>query len=469
MADYFPEYSAWLSQFELLKECCDIPGTVTFCQEHPGTVNNRKHNLQGNCFLHQIAFWGVSQDIVEQFMHLGSDPTLRNYNNDTPMDMATREGHANTAQAFREVFGEPQACDQQKADFLTAAKTGDFVKCFDLLRAHPWLRNVQSYKGWSVLHQAAYHGVSSRLLTRLLDLGVSEDLKTVEGATFLDILQEHHPNHGFLANSESPSASRLGVGSPVMLKGGGRGVLSSVSDHFVQVQLQSGEVVDCLRWQVCRVPASMQDDADDLIGMHCLSCWSGIPPTWTVGADCQGEPHGLCAECRNAWMWSQYNACNVPLRCTECDSICSTDHLRTLITRGTLRSWEEQKDMFHTSMSYEEFLQALDNRLAEMGDIETRVSLIRELINNHETTPEPIMYCDVEGAPAFRVCRRCASVIEYESQCKHMTCRCGYSFCWLCTREEDEHQDGDWCYTRPCEIAPRESEEVIRHILHNPR
>ena len=154
MAEIFPEYDAWLAKYESLKNLCDIPGSITFCQQHPGTINNRKHNLQGNCMLHQIAYWGVGQDIVEQFMQLGSDPTLRNFDGETPVDMAVKEGRGNTADAFRQVFGEMEDCERQKAIFLSAAKNGDFVTCFRTLQQHPWLRNAQSHRGWSVLHQA---------------------------------------------------------------------------------------------------------------------------------------------------------------------------------------------------------------------------------------------------------------------------------------------------------------------------
>ncbi|CAE7192847.1 ARI4 [Symbiodinium natans] len=79
---------------------------------------------------------------------------------------------------------------------------------------------------------------------------------------------------------------------------------------------------------------------------------------------------------------------------------------------------------------------------------------------------------EVAGAPAFRVCPRCASVIEYESQCKHMTCRCGHSFCWLCTKDAGQHAasgDLDWNINFSCPIAPVQSEEEIRQILSRQR
>jgi len=37
----------------------------------------------------------------------------------------------------------------------------------------------------------------------------------------------------------------------------------------------------------------------------------------------------------------------------------------------------------------------------------------------------------------WRTCRRCHSVVEKAGGCNHMTCHCGFHFCWLCEQEVD--------------------------------
>ena len=37
-----------------------------------------------------------------------------------------------------------------------------------------------------------------------------------------------------------------------------------------------------------------------------------------------------------------------------------------------------------------------------------------------------------EGNLKFRQCKRCKFIVERSSGCNHMTCKCGYQFCYIC-------------------------------------
>ena len=62
-----------------------------------------------------------------------------------------------------------------------------------------------------------------------------------------------------------------------------------------------------------------------------------------------------------------------------------------------------------------------------------------------------VYYC-----PAIRACPRCGTLIRHASGCKHMTCKCGCKFCFVCLKAS---QDIQWeCSPYGyCPIAPRQT------------
>lgn len=71
----------------------------------------------------------------------------------------------------------------------------------------------------------------------------------------------------------------------------------------------------------------------------------------------------------------------------------------------------------------------------------------------------------VEGVPTVRCCVKCGTLIQHKNKCKHMVCKCGYAFCFICLKPKaekstnylefgDEWQCGD-AYDS-CEVAPRQ-------------
>jgi IBR domain, a half RING-finger domain len=48
-----------------------------------------------------------------------------------------------------------------------------------------------------------------------------------------------------------------------------------------------------------------------------------------------------------------------------------------------------------------------------------------------------------------QVCRHCHNTIEKNEGCKHMTCRCGYQFCWVCGEEWSDQHSLFFCQPAP--------------------
>eukprot|EP00438_Fugacium_kawagutii_P027794 Skav212050 [mRNA] locus=scaffold408:19851:22066:+ [translate_table: standard] len=457
----FVEYDSWLGHYEILKEFGAVADCIEFCDAHPGAVNNRKLNLQGNTMLHQLAFWGFDNSrvagVVERFKQLGADPSLRNYEGKNAIEMAESQGHNGTAEVIRSVF-DFDHFGQHKAELLTHAHRGDFGRVVKILKEKPHLRHLQGNRGWSVLHQAAFHRCSSSLLARLMDVyEVGADLKTHDGETAKDILRQQDPHHPYLAVVGGPPAP-LRVGCKVVVAPSSeQGRLQSFDDDGrVSIALDTGATQLFERWCLQRLPDATESPSGQ--ETMCCICTEEVPPRWKLGCE-----HLMCGECRIAWMWSQYNVAALPLRCSFCEEVCPLE-VPEGMGRAITHYWEQMKQSFGTEMTFPAFMRALASRLEELGDVETRVSYVWQLVSAPHP-PVTIAYCDVR-APAMRACPHCGVVIAYLSDCKHMCCAsCGRSFCWLCLRSENEHQGADWNITIGCAVAPTQSEQQIRSIL----
>jgi ankyrin repeat protein len=156
--------------------------------------------------LHQAGFWGATT-VLHAFKELGADPTLRNFEGKTPAEMARNASKkAEFEAAITEVFGADDAASRR--ELLVAAKNGDFIEALTLLNSKPHLINTQSHvSGWSVLHQAAFHGCSHALIKRLLVNGACTRLKGYyDGKTALAVLEERHPDHPAIADLRAQGA-----------------------------------------------------------------------------------------------------------------------------------------------------------------------------------------------------------------------------------------------------------------------
>jgi len=60
-------------------------------------------------------------------------------------------------------------------------------------------------------------------------------------------------------------------------------------------------------------------------------------------------------------------------------------------------------------------------------------------------------------APSMRGCPGCGTVIEHTDKCKHMTCVCGYSFCFFCLQPRVATGWKCRAYGNDCKVAPRQA------------
>jgi ariadne-1 len=74
-----------------------------------------------------------------------------------------------------------------------------------------------------------------------------------------------------------------------------------------------------------------------------------------------------------------------------------------------------------------------------------------------------LRYCSAEGANVAFIlvktkrCPKCHKDIEKNGGCNHMTCKCGYQFCWVCGMDWSSHS-GDYYSCKNAGIQPASSE-----------
>lgn len=90
------------------------------------------------------------------------------------------------------------------------AYNGQWMDLLDLLRRQPELTNIASKgKGYTPLHQAAWHGADLSIIGALLFVGADRRLVTSEGKTPYDIAQARHPDREDLRYLLAPSTRTL--------------------------------------------------------------------------------------------------------------------------------------------------------------------------------------------------------------------------------------------------------------------
>src|SRR6218665_1634373 len=65
---------------------------------------------------------------------------------------------------------------------------------------------------------------------------------------------------------------------------------------------------------------------------------------------------------------------------------------------------------------------------------------------------------NIENVPTVRGCVKCGNLISHNTGCKHMTCRCGYVFCFVCLKPYNtisKRWECGWAYSK-CPLAPRQ-------------
>ncbi|KAJ8306769.1 hypothetical protein KUTeg_015681 [Tegillarca granosa] len=57
---------------------------------------------------------------------------------------------------------------------------------------------------------------------------------------------------------------------------------------------------------------------------------------------------------------------------------------------------------------------------------------------------------DGYSCPAIRMCPMCSTFLEHDAGCKHITCNCGYQFCFVCLQTWETGCD----HFTNCNVAP---------------
>jgi len=65
---------------------------------------------------------------------------------------------------------------------------------------------------------------------------------------------------------------------------------------------------------------------------------------------------------------------------------------------------------------------------------------------------------NVAGCPIIRACPRCGSLIHHDGGCKHMECKCGCNFCFVCLKKKKLLRRWECTpFDTSCPIAPRQT------------
>ena len=100
----------------------------------------------------------------------------------------------------------------------------------------------------------------------------------------------------------------------------------------------------------------------------------------------------------------------------------------------------------------------------ECGSVESKLVILR--------TCQTKTIGAVPDVPSVRACDKCGTLINHKDACKHMKCRCGNEFCFVCLGKLDEKTKVWPCgsYSTPCQVATRQTTVVqgpgdqIEHI-----
>jgi len=132
----------------------------------------------------------------------------------------------------------------------TLAFQGNWNALLDLLREHPDLVNLASEsKGYTPLHQAAWHGASLSVIGELLAIGADRRLRTYNNhKTALDIASEKHP--------ERPDLAYVLLEKQLTIAQLIRKVIVSepdLFDHYDGNQVLADRLVACLGYEPCPI------------------------------------------------------------------------------------------------------------------------------------------------------------------------------------------------------------------------
>lgn len=450
----------WLVVYEEVKKTSMWGNAFALLNEHPGCSNNRKPG-SGCTLLTQAMYFGVDKGVLEKLKACGADPTVLDNEGKLPIDHCPTAKRPRMEALLLQVYGADDR--QARQELIKAAKEGNFVRAMGLLREKPHLVNTQSYRGWTLLHQACYHGASQSLLVTLVQMKACLEIKNDEGHTPQQVHELAHPDHRL--TFPGSTTTTLSPGMEVfahMVCGSLQGRLQEIEGDTATVAPAAGSPVKVPLFRVCAVETQLLDSFDPEDCMDkCKVCYGPACSSWKVSPDCSGPVHLLCGECMAAFLYAEFQ--KLPMKCWECEAAVDPAQIGNALGRSLLAHWPPRSRKETDFLSFDQFLQnvAEKMRIPPEEELRRHREEMLHLLATCGPTAVPIAYCGVGDCPRYRACPNCSTLIEYESQCKHFNCtQCQHSFCFLCLRSQAEHTgDGySWNPSQACPLAPRQTD-----------
>ena len=91
---------------------------------------------------------------------------------------------------------------------------------------------------------------------------------------------------------------------------------------------------------------------------------------------------------------------------------------------------------------------------AQTNECPKNCSTLRENKNILETCPMKTI--GSEECPSVRSCPNCKLLIHHIDKCKHMTCKCGCEFCFVCLKFSPPGKPFNSHYNVPCDLASKQ-------------
>ncbi|KAF2498710.1 hypothetical protein BU16DRAFT_438514, partial [Lophium mytilinum] len=178
---------------------------------------------------------------------------------------------------------------------------------------------------------------------------------------------------------------------------------------------------------------------------ECVACLETKPNFDMLHLNCQPTPHAYCRDCILDLFESSLTdtslfpprCCRIPISLVDCEPFFTRDFVDRFIEKRI--ELNTSNPTYCSSVACGQFIRP--EFYSGNRDIATCPKCQHETCRVCKThghqglcpedpTTQPFM--DTAHRNMWMQCRSCKHMVELESGCYHMTCRCGAQFCYLC-------------------------------------